>query len=41
MTMHMPWVLVTLMAFLILAAGGAFVAVRMLAASQTKHDHPR
>ena len=41
MMMHMPWVLVTLMAFLILVAGGAFVAFRILGARQSNTDHPR
>ncbi len=41
MMMHMPWVLVTLMAFLVLVAGGAFLAVRTLAANSDKQDHPR
>ncbi len=40
MMMHMPWVLVTLMVFLVLVAGGAFLAVRMLAANGSKEDHP-
>ena len=39
MMMHMPWVLVTLMVFLVLVAGGAFLAVRMLAASSEKDEH--
>lgn len=39
--MHMPWVLVTLMVFLILLVGGAFVAVRSMAARSDQRDHPR
>ena len=38
MTMHMPWVLAVLIVFLILAAGGAFLAIRLMAA---KHDRPQ
>lgn len=41
MMMHMPWVLAVLFLFLVLAAGTAFVAVRMMAASTANHDHPR
>ncbi len=41
MMMHMPWVLAVLFLFLVLLVGGALVAVRMLAASDAKRDHPR
>jgi len=41
MMMHMPWVLATLMAFLILVAGGAFVAFRIFGARASESDHPR
>jgi uncharacterized protein YneF (UPF0154 family) len=41
MMMHMPWVLAVLIVFLVLVAGGAFVAVRSMAASTAKRDHPR
>jgi len=40
MMMHMPWVLAVLFLFLVLVAGGAFVAVRMMAATTAKNDHP-
>jgi hypothetical protein len=41
MMMHMPWVLAVLFLFLVLLVGGALVAVRFLAASDAKRDHPR
>jgi uncharacterized protein YneF (UPF0154 family) len=41
MMMHMPWVVAVLFVFLILVAGGAFIAVRTMATRTTKHDHPR
>jgi uncharacterized protein YneF (UPF0154 family) len=41
MMMHMPWVLALLFLFLVLVAGGAFVAVRLMAATTAKRDHPR
>lgn len=41
MMMHMPWVLAVLFLFLILVAGGAFVAVRRMANATAKQDHPR
>ena len=37
MMMHMPWVLAVLMVFLVLVAGGAFVAVRLLAGRSADH----
>jgi hypothetical protein len=40
MMMHMPWVLVSLIIFLIVVAGAAFLAVRTMAASTAKNDHP-
>jgi len=39
--MHMPWVLVTLMAFLILVGGGLYVTVRVIGARTVHDDHPR
>ncbi len=41
MMMHMPWVLVTLMVFLVLVVSGSLVAVRVLAWRQVNHDHPQ
>jgi hypothetical protein len=38
MMMHMPWVLVALMLFLVILMGGALVAVRVLAARVTDPD---
>ena len=39
--MHMPWVLVVLMVFLVLVTLGSLVAVRLLGGKQADHDHPR
>ncbi|MGA9747419.1 MAG: hypothetical protein WBQ50_08195 [Nocardioides sp.] len=39
--MHMPWVIVTLILFLVVVGGGAFIAVRMLGAKAVEGDHPR
>ena len=39
--MHMPWVIVTLIVFLVIIGGGAFIAVRMLGAKAVSSDHPR
>ena len=41
MMMHMPWVLATIMGFLVVLVLGALVAVRVLASSQVDHDRPR
>ena len=41
MMMHMPWVLVTLMAFLVVVVLGGLVAVRVLFGKQVDRDHPR
>lgn len=41
MMMHMPWVLVTLILFLVLLVGAGLIAVRVLGARTVKHDHPR
>ena len=41
MMMHMPWVLVTLMGFLVVLVLGALFAVRVLSGNQVDHDHPR
>ena len=38
--MHMPWVLVALMAFLLIVAGGVFLAIRTMAARDDNRDHP-
>ncbi len=38
--MHSSAVLIVLMAFLIVAAGGAFLAVRLYGAHEVKDDHP-
>ena len=38
--MHSPLVLLALMVFLVLVAGAAFVAVRLLAAHDDNRDHP-
>lgn len=41
MMMHGPWVLAVLFAFLILVAGGAFLAIRLMAPSTTENDRHR
>ncbi len=38
--MHMPWVLVVLIFFLVLVVGGVFVAVRVMGSATVKRDHP-
>jgi hypothetical protein len=40
MMMHMPWILVTLIIFLLLVAGAAFVTIRVMAGRATDDDHP-
>ncbi len=37
--MHMPWVVITLIVFLVVVGGGAFLAVRMLGARAVRGDH--
>ena len=37
MMMHMPWVVAALMVFLVLVAGSAFLAVRLLAGRSADH----
>jgi hypothetical protein len=39
--MHMPWVLMALIAFLVVLLGAALAAVRVLGAGTVKRDHPR
>jgi len=41
MMMHMPWVLVVLMVFLVLVTLGSLVAVRLVGGKQFDHDHPQ
>lgn len=41
MMMHMPWVLVALMVFLVLVVLGSLGAVRALGRKQVDHDHPQ
>ena len=41
MMMHMPWVLVLLIVFLVLVVGGILVAVRVMGSATDKRDHPR
>ena len=41
MMMHMPWVLMALIVFLVLLLGAALVVVRVLGAGTVKRDHPR
>ena len=38
--MHSTWVLVTMIAFLVIVAGGVFLAIRMMAAHDDNRDHP-
>lgn len=38
--MHMPWVVVLLIVFIILMGGGVFLAVRLMGAGAVKRDHP-
>lgn len=41
MMMHMPWVLVLLIAFLTICVVGSLIAVRVLGARTVGRDHPR
>lgn len=41
MMMHMAWVLVTLMGFLVVVVLGALVSVRVLGSKQVDRDHPQ
>ncbi len=38
--MHMPWVLVTIMAFILIVGGGVFLAIRLMGARSVEQDHP-
>jgi len=38
--MHMPWVLVVIMAFILVVGGGVFLAVRVMGARSVDQDHP-
>lgn len=38
--MEMPWVLVTLMIFLLLVSGGVYVGIRVLGSRHVQSDHP-
>lgn len=39
--MHMPWVLVMIIAFVVIVGGGVFAIVRVVGARATGLDHPR
>jgi len=38
--MQMPWVVVTLMIFLLLVAGGVYVTIRVRGSRAVEGDHP-
>ncbi len=40
MMMHMTWVIVTLVVFLLVAAGGVYITVRTIGARMVRDDHP-